>query len=227
MVRNSKLPVIAGFTLIEVLVVAAIISLGFSFLLNLRSRAFLNETVNLVVADIRNVQFKALSSARYGGNIRCGYGIHDDYSDYNSYFVYTSDDVPAGTDCGSGEDRRYCTEAPGSQNENDEKVAPDERLLFHPSLEFKSGANDSNFGPVFFEPPYPTTFLCTRRNNMNCPSGVACDLSHTDPSLSPTAITIGSVNRTCAQAPCKTICVYASGRIEVINGEESDCPPPI
>src|SRR3989344_2935189 len=213
----------SGFTIIELLVVASIITMGLFFTLQLRNRVLMDQTVNLFIADIRNVQFKALSSARYNGSIRCGYGIHDNYNDYNSYLIYTSGDVsalsPSG-DCNTNEDRRYCRDAapPVEQAELDEKLAPDVRKLFDSRLEFKGGINNSNFGPIFFEPPNPTTFLCIRRGDWGCPTGAGqvCDISRTDFTLPPTAITIGNINsgHNCAGVTCKSICVYTSGKIE-------------
>ncbi|MBI2065366.1 MAG: type II secretion system protein [Candidatus Yanofskybacteria bacterium] len=215
-----------GFTLIELLVIASIVSMGLFFTIQLRNSAVMDQAVNLMVADIRNAQFKALSSARYGGAIRCGYGIHDNYDDYNSYFIYTSGDVSAledPFDCGGTEDRRYCFDASAAKKEaGDTKLDPAGRKLFHSSLEFKSGVSNSNFGPIFFEPPYPTTFLCPRRSNWDCPNGQVCDANNALLTLGPEIITIGRVGKTCAQASCKSICIYTSGRIEVVNG--TSCP---
>lgn len=211
----------SGFTLIELMVVLTIISLGIFLLLRVRERILLNETVNLFVADIRNAQFKTLSSTRYSGAIRCGYGIHDNYDDSTSYFVYVGNNASgAGVDCAT-QDRRFCGFAPGGQWEDDIQLLP-LRKLFSPNFEFKGGVSDSNFGPIFFEPPYPTTFLCSPLTVYNCPPGLACGAASTGLSLAPTIITIGYVGQTCASAPCQSICVYTSGRIEVVSG--TICP---
>lgn len=136
--NNSK-----GFTLIEILVVAAIASfMATTIVINFsRARLDLNETANALVSDIRDAQSKAASSVKSGGAIRCGYGIH--YNDATSYAVYVGPIPSQSVDC-------------TTQNRNlgIEDTAISTKNFLDARVEFKNSFND-----IFFEPPDPKTYL--------------------------------------------------------------------
>lgn len=173
-----------GFTLVEVLVVAAITGFISTFMLiNFqRSRVDLTLTTNEVIGVLRGVQTKALASVRYdsgaGQKIRCGYGIH--YISPISFSVYVGPNASS-TTC-SALNRNY----DGADTVISTKVFTESRV------EFKSPFND-----IFFEPPDPKTYL---NNNSSL-------------SLPPQAITVGKIGGICPN-DCKTINVYTSGKIE-------------
>lgn len=173
-----------GFTLVEILVVAAITGFISTFLLlNFqRSRIDLTLTSNEMIGSLRSTQNKALASARYdsgtGQKIRCGYGVH--YTSPSSYSVY------AGPDASSID----CTTL--NRNFDGEDVIISTKVFTESRVEFKSSFND-----IFFEPPDPKTYL-NNNSSLNLP---------------PQAITIGKIGGTCPQ-DCKTIYVYTSGKIE-------------
>lgn len=135
-----------GFSLIEVLVVAAITGIVSTFmLLNFqRTRLDLNESSGVVIADLRATQNKALASTKYnsgsGSKIRCGYGVH--YVDLTSYSIYTGPDASS-NNCPSlnrnldGADTTVIT-----KNFGNEKV------------EFKAVFSD-----IFWEPPHLYTYI--------------------------------------------------------------------
>ena len=135
-----------GFTLVEVLVVAAITGIISTFMIiNFqRTRLNLNESSGSVMADLRSTQSKAIASTKYdsgsGLKIRCGYGVH--YVSLTSYSVYAGPDASS-NNCKSlnrnldGADTTVIT-----KNFGNEKV------------EFKAVFSD-----IFWEPPHPYTYL--------------------------------------------------------------------
>lgn len=191
MCLKSKFNSEFGFSLIEVVVVAGITALLVSFMVvNFpRTRLDLDETTNVIIAEIRSTQARAVSGNQYSGHVRCGYGIH--YETTTSYSIYTGPDSQA-TTC-STQNRNF--------DGSDSKI----RIinLISSKLEFK---NTPPFKDIFFEPPNPNVFI---------------DGSWSLQSSQP--ITIGKKNTTCSSTTCKTICVYASGKIETLSGLVS-CP---
>ncbi|MBI2064232.1 MAG: prepilin-type N-terminal cleavage/methylation domain-containing protein [Candidatus Yanofskybacteria bacterium] len=175
---------LGGFTLVEVLVVAAITGVITTFMLvNFqRSRIDLTLTTNEFVANLRSAQTRALASARYdtgtGPKVRCGYGIR--YISPGSYAMY------AGPDASSVSCAALNKNFDGADSTVFTRVFTDVRV------EFKSPFND-----IFFEPPDQKTYI-----NNNSALG-----------LPPQAITIGKIGGTCPN-DCKTINVYTSGKIE-------------
>lgn len=78
--------------------------------------------------------------------------------------------------------------------------------LTDPTFEIQGAVSD-----IFFEPPDPTTFI----NNVGTLS------------TPPSTITVGPTGQSCDGLPvdkCRTICVYASGKIEVQDGGAANCP---
>ena len=132
-----------GFTLIEVLVVAAIIGILSTLLLvNFsRSRVDLNQVANSVTDAIREAQSSALSGALVRGTYRCGYGIH---FESDAYRIYAGPDASQpDVDCAAGL-------AYGSAG----TVVVRTAFLENNSLEIAQPAPD-----IFFEPPDPTTYI--------------------------------------------------------------------
>lgn len=136
----------AGFSLVELLVVAAITGIISTFMLiNFqRTRVDLTESSSIFIADLRATQSKALASAKYnsgsGLKIRCGYGIH--YIDLTSYSIY------AGPDAASNECKTQNRNLDGADTTVSTKKFTNEKI------EFKAVFND-----IFWEPPHPYTYL--------------------------------------------------------------------
>lgn len=132
-----------GFTLIEILVVASIIALTSSFMaINFsRSRVDLNQTSNVFVSNLKNIQAQSAASSKYGGLIRCGYGIR--YVSTNSYAIYVGPNAEAPNNCASY-DRSY-----GSGDTDIRTIT-----FANSKVEFKSA-----FADIFFEPPNPKTYF--------------------------------------------------------------------
>ncbi len=175
----------AGFTLVEILVVASITGVITTFMLfNFQKTRFdVNESISDFIGQIRASQEKANASVRLddgagaGLAIRCGYGIH--YESNTSYSIYAGPNATVNT-C-ANENRNF-----GS---GDFKILPI-KTLYNPRVEFKAPFSD-----IFFEPPSPTTFI----NNSSASASIT--------------ITIGKIGGTCPQ-DCKTINVSTSGTIE-------------
>lgn len=196
-----------GFTLIEVIIVGALTALITTILLvNFsRSRVGLDQTVNLVLAEIREAQASATSGRKFKAagdlqsKLRCGYGIVS--SSPRQFFVYTSPDA-ATSNC-AAQNRNY-------EAATDIVVKTVE--LFDKKMEFKTSGTCAGLGGyfkhVFFEPPDPKTYVCN--------SALATS--------APASLLLGPVGVDCASDPtsCKSVCVYVSGRIEVATG--TVCP---
>ncbi|OGN16580.1 MAG: hypothetical protein A3C88_01725 [Candidatus Yanofskybacteria bacterium RIFCSPHIGHO2_02_FULL_50_12] len=132
-----------GFTLIEMLVVAAII--GFmttSLVTNFsRTKLDLSRTVNLMKSTIRQAQVNTVSSTKYNDYTPCGYGIH--YMNATSLAIYAGPNA-ATTDCTSI-NRNY---AAGQDSIVSTQSIIDANIQFM-----------SSFSDIFFEPPDPKTYL--------------------------------------------------------------------
>ena len=133
--RNS------GFTLIEVLVVASItiVITGFLMVNFSETKLNLDHTMNLVVADIRDTQTKAITSATYNSTLRCGYGVS--YVNATTFKIYTS---PTASNACSTYNRNY---------EVTDTIARTV-VIRDQGVEFRS-----SFSDIFFEPPDPATFI--------------------------------------------------------------------
>jgi type II secretory pathway pseudopilin PulG len=242
-----------GLTLIEILVTSSLIVFMTTLLLRNFSttRLNLNNLANVVASDIRLAQQVALSSHQFQGPAdpaprnRCGYGFTrpatggsegnpaasreaecsnnvDDDGDSlidsfdpgcsRLYYIYAGPptvrpDGSAGV-CGS-------TNYQASQDYPYYKtVVLDKRVDFLDSPPSKD---------VFYMPPGPTTFI----QNSSTPSNVA------DPTTYYEVIGIkkSSVTRQQCNAgnmDCVYICVYFSGRVEVVNNTTNSvkCPAP-
>jgi prepilin-type N-terminal cleavage/methylation domain-containing protein len=131
----------AGFTLIEVLVVAAITVMISGFLISnfSRSRVDLNQVLLTSLDAVREAQSQALSGALLKGAYRCGYGIH---------FIQTGYTIYAGPDSAAVD----CTTQDRNFDGSDTVVR--QALLPSNILEFVMPIPD-----IFFEPPDPTTYI--------------------------------------------------------------------
>ena len=132
-----------GFTLIEILVVAAITVLLTGFLIQSfsQARTDLNQVAGQVTDAIREAQSSALSGALVRGAYRCGYGIH---FDAGGYTIFAGPDATqSNVDCAAG--RIY----PGTGT-----LVVRTAFLTNNTLEIVQPAPD-----IFFEPPDPTTYI--------------------------------------------------------------------
>lgn len=178
-----------GFTLLEVLIVAAITGFITTFLLiNFsRTRINFNEEANTFISKVRISQTRTASSARFNNSIRCGYGVR--YINSQSYAIYVGENASA-LDC-SVQNKDY-NPTGGPDNDADIEVVN----FADPKIEFKTV-----FRAIYFEPPDPKTFIIDSGGTV-----------HNEPNYS-LSITIGKVGGTCPQ-DCKTINVSTSGKIE-------------
>jgi len=178
----------AGFTLIEVLIVAGITGFITTFLLLNFSRTRINfsEEANVFASKFRIAQTKAVSSTRLNNSIRCGYGIR--YINNRSYAIYAGESASA-FDCAT-QNKDYNPGGP----DNDADV---EIVNFADSrVEFKTV-----FRVIYFEPPDPKTFILDSGGTVHGEANYNL------------GITVGKVGGACPQ-DCKTINVFTSGKIE-------------
>lgn len=146
----------SGFTLFEVVIVTGIVAF-FSIIVITnfsRTRLNLNEPVNLFIGDIRSIQAKAVSGARYSGYNPCGYGVT--YIGPNQYALYAGPNAGS-TDCATA-NRNYQL---GQDSITLTRTFYDTRIRF-----------GSSFNDIFFEPPDPKTFI----NNDSSPSRPSEDI---------------------------------------------------
>lgn len=153
----------SGFTLIEMLVVAAIIVfLSTSLIANFsRSRIDIDQTANLIMATVREAQSKAVSSTVYNGYNPCGYGLH--YTSSTQISIYVGPNASL-NDCPSI-NKNY---------QADQDTIIKNQTISDSRVEIKTSFND-----IFFLPPDPKTYL---NNQLNQPAitiqigqtGVAC-----------------------------------------------------
>jgi type II secretory pathway pseudopilin PulG len=184
-----------GFTLIEVLIIAAVVTIVTTFMINnfSSSRTYLRDSTNAVLSDIRSAQSRSISGAHFNNETepRCGYGVH--YIDTDSYLIFVAPQPEAANGFCSSLDRNY--NSVGSISVRD--LIVEQKDILNDGLMFANSFND-----IFFEPPDPKTYI----------NGVyAVDNSSE-------RITIREIANGCAGEPCKSICVYHSGKIEVKDG---------
>src|SRR3989338_918713 len=179
----------AGFTLIEVLIVAGITGFITTFLLLNFSRTRINfsEEANVFASKVRIAQTKAVSSTRLNNSIRCGYGVR--YINNRSYAIYAGESASA-LDC-STQNKDY-NPTGGPDNDTDIEIVN----FADPKIEFKTV-----FRAIYFEPPDPKTFIIDSGGTV-----------HNEPNYG-LGITIGKIGGTCP-GDCKTINVSTSGKIE-------------
>lgn len=194
-----------GLTLIEVAVVTALV--GFLSVTMIRNfstrRLYLNEAANVVLADIRAVQQRAISGANYPDGtglpvIRCGYGISRiSATSYRTYVAPKPDVHVLNQNC-TALNKNYTSS--GNPTYQIDTIIQTKTMPY-PNLEFKM-----SFSDIFFEPPDPRIYI----NNSSALNG------------SPSIITIGEIGQACTANNCRTICVYPSGAMNV--GLGSSCP---
>lgn len=180
----------AGFTLVELLIVAGITAFITTFLLlNFsRSKINFNEAVAGFKSSLRIAQTKAISSTKYNNKIRCGFGIR--YVNNTSYAIYVGENATTHNCQAQNKDFDPVVDNPDTDVEI-------ELIKFaDPTLEFKT-----QFRAIFFEPPDPKTFIIDSGGTV-----------HNEPNYS-ININVGKVGGTCPQ-DCKTLNVSTSGKIE-------------
>ena len=158
-----------GFTLIEVLVVGAIIAfLSTTLILNFsRTKINIEQGANLVMATIREAQSKTVSSTVYNGYNPCGYGIH--YISSTQFIIYVGPNAATASPNCTTMDKRY-------------NSTRDSILLTQTFTDLRTEIK-SSFNDIFFLPPDPKTYL----NNNASLSG------------SPINIQIGIIGTACPQ----------------------------
>jgi prepilin-type N-terminal cleavage/methylation domain-containing protein len=195
-----------GLTIIELLVVIAIIGLLSYNLISsvLRTRINIYKAARVVIADIRTAQANALSSKQYNGTNRCGYGVAEDSSFPDRYFIYASNPTVPNNPDGCNGNWKYNT-------------AQDTPVIFtrilDPRLELfdPNGNPRPNFYDITFE-PYNGNI---RIDNLHMPS-------NQNQNLSQIAIRKKGVT-TCTPDTCIYVCVYAFGRIQTRSTECALC----
>ncbi|HEY4484318.1 MAG TPA: type II secretion system protein [Candidatus Paceibacterota bacterium] len=133
----------AGFTLIEMIIVALLVGVFSTFLLiNLRgfsTNAVILERAALgVVSDLRKTQGLSIAGVSFQGASVCGYGIH--YVDNETYLIYAGGEGVCSTS-----NKNY-------QIGND--ISYQLVKIFEKNVEFKNSFND-----VFFLLPDPKTYI--------------------------------------------------------------------
>ncbi len=145
-----------GFSLVEVIVVAALIGfLSTLLLINFsRTRVNLTESMNAFGGDIRDAQSRTVSSTKFAGYIPCGYGIT--YIDSTHYALYAGPNA-ATTTC-STINRNYSS---GQDSIVYTKAIADSRLQFQ-----------NSFTDIFFEPPDPKTYINNNASLASSPQNI-------------------------------------------------------
>lgn len=180
----------AGFTLVEIIIVAAITGIISTFLLLNFSRVKINfvEETNTLSSKLRIAQTKAISSSKFNNSIRCGYGVR--YISNQSYAIYVGENATA-INC-SAQNKDYNPVGGNPDTDADVEVIS----FANSKLEFKTV-----FRAVYFEPPDPKTFIIDSGGTV-----------HNEPNYS-LDINVGKVGGTCPQ-DCKTLNISTSGKIE-------------
>jgi len=134
-----------GFSLIEMIIVASIIGmLATTLILNFRAGSrdtALTQVAQQIASDVREAQSMAISSKRYAGQTRCGYGVS--FNDAQTYQIYVGPDSKS-IDCHSIVEKNF-----GSGD-----VVVETITVLDIQVEISSV-----FPDIFFEPPDPTTYI--------------------------------------------------------------------
>lgn len=176
-----------GFSIVELLVVAAIIAtmsvvLVLNFRLGARTATARLQVASVIISDIRKMQSQALVGRTYNGTIVCGYGVH--YNNQSSYDLYAKQ-APGGGSCALINDFRYQAG----------DIIVENRKLVSSQMEIRSPFQD-----IFFFPPDPKIYI----NNTPLPT----------PAM--TTITIQLIGqKNCGGNSCTKIEVYNSGQIDL------------
>ena len=188
--RNGFLSSRAGFTLVEITIVAAITGIITTFLILNFSRVRINfaEEASTLSSKLRIAQTKAISSSKFNNSIRCGYGVR--YINNRSYAIYVGESATA-FDC-STQNKDYNPVGGNPDNDADIEVVS----FSNSNLELKTV-----FRAVYFEPPDPKTFIIDSSGTV-----------HNEPNYN-LDINIGKIGGTCPQ-DCKILNVSTSGKIE-------------
>lgn len=173
-----------GFTLPEILVVTSIIVMMSVFMATnfSRLRIDLNQSRLIVIDGIREAQSRALAGAAHEGAHRCGYGIHFTES---GFIIYAGPDSSV-TECAT-EDKSYANARASMVRTG---------VFSNSAVEVALPVAD-----IFFEPPNPTTYLCTG------PSVCTSANASVDVTIRRTGVEL------CTIEDCKTIHVTTAGLI--------------
>lgn len=181
-----------GFTLIEILVVVAIIGLvtGFMIVNFSKSSVSINREALNISDAIREAQSLALTGSQYNNRPRCGYGIHVDPIT-NSYYVYTGQ-VSGGASS--------CTAFSYSAG-----VTPVLRTVAFLSGDLTLQTPNSASGDVFFVPPDPTVYI----------EGLLGTSAQAFATETIYLLRSGTDLATCPNADCKIITITRGGYVEI------------
>ena len=177
-----------GFTVVELLVVAAIlatlsVALVLNFRIGARTATARLQTASAIVSDIRRAQSMALAGRQYQNNVVCGYGVR--YVSNVSYRIYAKP-PPAGG-CGALTNHNF--------EAGDFDAVTGTRGMVNSNMEMRGAFSD-----VFFKPPDPRVYV----GNVTLPTSAM------------TAITIQTLNQTnCSGGSCTKVEVYNSGQIDL------------
>jgi Tfp pilus assembly protein FimT len=204
----SGLKASRGLTLIEIVVVGGLIA--YVSILAIKNfsatRIDFEKVANVIAADVRLAQQLSLSAHQLKGPTdlnavsRCGYGITSVTP--TSYNIYAG--PPSSGNCGNpkynGTDQPYY---------NSRAVTLDSRLNF-----YDTGIGQK-FGDIFFMPPGPTVYLensVLGINQSNQADQILVKLAGVRAQGGPAGSSCQRGNPNCIY-----ICVYGSGRVEVVK----------
>lgn len=207
-----------GFMLIELLLVIGIVGLFISlavynFNRDKYGRVELERAAQIMANDIREAQTRATAGSVIGGKTYCGFGIHKVNTLNNKqYIIYGGlKVVGAPSFCYLELSKQYNTDCGtrcGSSDHDD--VIGLTRNLFGNKVEFKT-----DFGDIFYESPWPTAYL---QNSYGVPSDPDSDGPAYYNANNYNSIVIRIKNTsTCTDSTCITLCVYRSGRIDIMS----------
>jgi len=174
--------------MLELTVVMAITGILTFFLINNfpASKIGLTDSANVLVADVRFAQSKALSGATFKGNSICGYGLHPDGNDPAKYILFAG---PARTAMGGD-----CSAYSKVYDDNSEVWAI--KTIVAKGVTFQKP-----FPDIFFEPPEPKVYIDGQPDIAQ----VAEIIIQSEDAVSCPP----------SSDKCRVICVYGSGRIEI------------
>jgi len=185
-----------GFSLVEILVVTTIIVIlstlmVFNFRSSSTNTTSRHQVASVIVADIRELQARALAGISATGTIVCGYGIH--FVNSQSYLTFTRQPDPVL--CSKTDDRKF-----GAGNDQ----VLDTKIVGNPNFAIQTTSGWDN-SDIYFEPPDPTTYI----NNEKTVAG----------NIEPSETILIVRSNDPSDLSSSTITVYASGKIDITDSQ--------